>query len=155
MLKCNVDASFHHNALRIGVGWILRDEHGDFKLAASSCLSQGSNALEAEGMAFLHGLQSVWCRGFRNIIMEIDCKTLIDLLQNHSTMATIDPILVDIRSWADRFNKLSFSLDPRQDNQAADILAKFANSQSITSSIYIHPPRMLRRFLIQDYVNNL
>lgn len=47
LLKCNFDASYIHNSEFLGVGWVLRDESGTYKLFASSKLKQGTNPLEA------------------------------------------------------------------------------------------------------------
>ncbi|KAL1225455.1 hypothetical protein V5N11_009106 [Cardamine amara subsp. amara] len=108
--KCNVDASFHYNLDYIGVSWVLRDDLGMYKLSGSLQRKQGSNSLEAEAMALLHAIKALWCRGYRNVIMEVDCRNLYDLLHNHSVNASITPILSDIRSWADHYTNISLQL---------------------------------------------
>lgn len=152
-LKCNVDASFHHYADFIGVGWILRDVHGSYTLSRSSKLRQGTNPLEAEGLAVLHALQTLWCKGCRNAIMEFDCKELHDLLLDLMENASITPLHIDVRSWVDHFDNVSFTWIPRQGNQVADKLTNYALNQSVTYSTNFFPPRMLRSYLFNDFVN--
>lgn len=131
--KCNVDASYNHNSDFIGVGWILCDVSGVYKLFASSKLKQGTNSLEAEGIILLHAIQSLYCRGYRNIIMEGDCKELTDLLYNRIENASMNPLLIDILSWADYFSFISFTTVLRQCNQVADKLTKNAQNLIVTS----------------------
>lgn len=116
LLKCNVNASFRPNPDFIRVGWILRDENGIYTITGSTKLRQGSGALEAEGIAVLHALQSVWCRNYRNVIIEVDCKDLHDLFSGTTENEALTPLITDIRSWADHFSKISFTLVSRQRN---------------------------------------
>lgn len=56
-------------------------------------------------------------------------------------------LITDIRSWADRFIEINFSLTPKECNSVEDKLAKCAQSQYVTSNIYLYPPICLRRCL--------
>ncbi|KAL1191792.1 hypothetical protein V5N11_033664 [Cardamine amara subsp. amara] len=153
-LKCNFDASYIHNNTHIGVGWVLRDEYGIYKLSGSSKLHQGSSPLEAEGMDLLHATQYLWCRGFRKVIIETDCRELHKLLHNQCKIASMESLIIDTRSWADRFANISFTLVPPECNQVADKLAKRAIIQSLASQIYFYPLSCISFFLFQDYINN-
>lgn len=119
MFKVNVDGSFNYHTRRTCAGWILRDDEGLYCLAGTSQLHQASTPLEAEGIALLHALQSSWCRGYRRLIMEGDSKTLFDILHGNFTFASVEHLITDIRSWADHFKEISFSLTPRNNNRIA------------------------------------
>lgn len=140
MFKVNVDGSFNYHTQRTGAGWIIRDDDGSYYLAGTSQLQQASTPLEAEGIALLHALQSSWYRGYMRLIMEGDCKTLFDILHGNITFASMEHLITDIRSWADRFTEISFLLTPRDSNRIADRLAKSAHDQTVTSQTFLYPP---------------
>lgn len=52
-------------------------------------------------MKLLHAIQTFWCRGFRNLMMEGDCHGLNDLLHNRMKNANLDLLIIDILNWAD------------------------------------------------------
>lgn len=124
ILKYNIDASFIHNSDFIGVCWIVCGETGAYLLYASSKLKQDTNSLEAEDLAMLHAIHSLYCRGYRRILMQSDCTKLIGLLHNHKENATLNPLLVDIRSWTNHFSSILFTSVLRKYNQITDKLAK-------------------------------
>lgn len=153
MVKVNVNGTFKHQTGNIGAGWIIRDEKGTYLLSGSSKLKQGSNSLEAKGIALLHALQSNWCRGYRMIIMDGDCTVLNGLLHKRSKHTAMENLLVDIRSWADHFTNISFTVVPRDCNQVADKLAKLAQHQQLVTQTNFYPPLCLKICLFKDYVN--
>ncbi|XP_010430818.1 PREDICTED: uncharacterized protein LOC104715064 [Camelina sativa] len=132
VVKVNFDGSFHSHNGSIGVGWIIHGDKGTYLLSRSSKLKQASNPLWTERLALLHAIQSTWCCGYRKVILEGDCKALDDLLHRRTTSITMENLLVDIRSWADLFAEISFSLVRRECNQVADKLAKSAHYQPET-----------------------
>ncbi|KAL1212169.1 hypothetical protein V5N11_028790 [Cardamine amara subsp. amara] len=138
----------------IGAGWIIRDERGLFKLARSTRLTQAALPIQAKALALLHALQSAWCRGYRKVVMEGDCKPLFDIITQQSIDVNIDSIVIDIRSWVDRFSSISFSVVPRECNKVADMLAKVSYQQHLTSQTYSFLPHWLRSKLYHDSVNN-
>lgn len=90
------------------MGWIIRDDKGDYQLAGRSRLRQASSPLEAEGLVLLHAVQSSWCRGYRRVIFEGDCKVLFDILHNRTTFISMEHLITDIRSRADQFSENYF-----------------------------------------------
>lgn len=103
--------SFHINRSDIGAGWIIRNSNGFHCLSGSSRLKQASTLLQAEGIALLHAndaMQSAWCRGYKSIVMEGDCHVLHDLISHKTTNITMYNLIVDISSWVNRFEDITF-----------------------------------------------
>lgn len=46
-LKCNTDGAWDHNREHCGVGWVLRDHHGDVKWMGARRLLKLRNPIEA------------------------------------------------------------------------------------------------------------
>lgn len=66
---------------------------------------------------------------------------------------SLNPLLNDIRSWADHFSYISFNLVQRRCDQVLDKLAKDAHNYSVTFTTHFYPPRFLWRYLFNDFVN--
>ncbi|KAL1193078.1 hypothetical protein V5N11_018532 [Cardamine amara subsp. amara] len=146
-VKVNVDGSFNYQNGCIGAGWIVHDDSGNYSLAGRAQLKQAFSPLEVEGIALLYALQSTWYRGYRRIIIEGDCKTLFDIINNNISIITMEHLITEIRSWADRYSKIQFSLISRDSNSIADRLAKSAYDQHVTSQTFVHPPYCIRWLL--------
>ena len=78
-LKCNFDAGFNVQSLNATAGWIIRNHEGKPQHWGSLKLDHTSTPLEAETKALLAALQQTWVRGYKQVVMEGDCQTLINL----------------------------------------------------------------------------
>ncbi|KAK4733710.1 hypothetical protein R3W88_007971 [Solanum pinnatisectum] len=84
-VKINTDGSALNNPGRIGAGGILRNQTGEFILAFSVPLGQGTNN-QAEIEAANFGL--TWCvqLNYKNVILEVDSQLLADWFSNKAAV---------------------------------------------------------------------
>ncbi|KAL1188586.1 hypothetical protein V5N11_003893 [Cardamine amara subsp. amara] len=108
-VKVNVDGSFVIHGRYAGAGWVIRDDQGAYCLSGSSRLTQASSPIQADALALLHAIEAIWCRGYRNVTIEGDCKALFDSINLRSRDIRIENIIVNIHSWADIFSHILFS----------------------------------------------
>ncbi|GJN04370.1 hypothetical protein PR202_ga21914 [Eleusine coracana subsp. coracana] len=123
--KLNVDASFLDSSKRGGWGFVLRDQDGLFLEGGAGNIPRVANALHAEAMAALAGLERAAQLGMERIVLE----TNESVLGRAITSDTMDQsegggLFRRIRD----FMRLSFSsylvsVCPRICNRVADALA--------------------------------
>lgn len=127
-VKINADASFIDEHSLAGGGWICRDtqgllvEAGGLQLAASS-------PLMAEALALKAALDRATSSGWTRVWAESDSTSLIQAIVSSDSADVpwvISPIVLDIRSLADRFISIHFEHVCRDANKAADWLASLA-----------------------------
>ncbi|KAL9812154.1 putative ribonuclease H domain-containing protein [Arabidopsis thaliana] len=124
-LKCNFDAGFNVQSLNATAGWIIRNHEGKPQHWGSLKLDHTSTPLEAETKALLAALQQTWVRGYKQVVMEGDCQTLINLANGSTSHSSIANLLEDIHFWASKFSSIHFSFVRRRGNKLAHDLAKF------------------------------
>ncbi|MCI81593.1 replication protein A 70 kDa dna-binding subunit, partial [Trifolium medium] len=57
--KCNVDAGFHQELNKTGVGWCLRDHTGSFMIARTHWSDGKCSIVEGEVIALLEAMREV------------------------------------------------------------------------------------------------
>ncbi|CAN6585342.1 unnamed protein product [Malus baccata var. baccata] len=79
------------------------------------------NPLEVEVEAILEGLKLAASSGHRNVVLENDCKNVMDIIQkrNLKGLWKIIPIVEEIRRHACLFSSLHWKWIPRSANKAA------------------------------------
>lgn len=84
-LKCNVDASFNQVSGMTGFGMCLRDHVGGFIFAKTTCISPVLQVHEGEAAGLLEALRWLQHLGFDHVILESDCKHLVDNIERGDT----------------------------------------------------------------------
>lgn len=153
-IKCNYDASFRNANDQPQAGWIYRDDQGLLKGACQAKGNKVRTALESECQALLQAMQHCWFKGYHKVCFEGDCQTLHNILQNKILHFDSHNWICDIKMWSSKFEEITFTWQRRNNNQAADLLAKKLlppNSQFL-SHFYI--PVYLSAIFHADYCNS-
>lgn len=80
-----------------------------------------------ESLAILRGLQFCLQLGISNLIVELDCQSLVAELHNHQApLSPLGNIFQDIKDLMGRFQLCSVHFAYRQSNVVAHLLAKYA-----------------------------
>lgn len=79
-MKLNTDGVAHGTPDITGCSGIIRDHIGQWQYGFMANIGMG-NALEAKASGLCHGLNLAWCQGYRRVLVELDSKVLIGLLQ--------------------------------------------------------------------------
>lgn len=122
-MKCNIDAAFFQDVQCFGYGMCICNHHGQFVKA--HCGWRHGYPLVHEGEAWallLITLQWLLTNGFEKVIIEFDCKLVLDALHpsktNHSEFGFIIKKCKNILSF------FSYLFVRRQANSVAHALAR-------------------------------
>ncbi|XP_043714820.1 uncharacterized protein LOC122663183 [Telopea speciosissima] len=121
-VKLNVDAAWSKGSKKGGLGNVIRDHFGHPLLAYSVGVNCDSDFI-AEALAIRSGLLFATTGGFRKVLVELDCYSLIQQLSSFDPELAIQSIHHDIVQLQKSFDDCSFSFVPRSANSVADSLA--------------------------------
>lgn len=107
-MKLNVDAVIFFDFQQMEIGAILRDSKGNYVMAASMAETNTFNSMTVEAMAIIKGLQLCMHIDFSHLIIESDCKVVINsILQREDPMSKIENLVCDIKEWMRKFQDCS------------------------------------------------
>ena len=121
----------------------------------SSSADATEGALGDEVYALKAGIQLGWDLGYRNLIYEVDCGELVNLLQNRSQIQfhRLRNFLLDICDLLDRDWTIVVNQISREANSVADWLAKYGATHSSVLTVLDNPPLKVEAFLLGDMPN--
>ncbi|XP_026383711.1 uncharacterized protein LOC113279225 [Papaver somniferum] len=149
--KLNFDADFNKETNICGIGLILRDCAGSF-VEALVKVTKARDVEQGEGLALLEAVEWIKSRGWRNIIIEGDCKSVIEAVtsnfanskwQDHNLLSDISRLLESISS-------IKCVYFPRSGNEVADGLAKYAKNYNCNQVWSDTPPSCILSTLEKD-----
>lgn len=106
-VKISVDASGMGSSW--GLAAVIRNHYGNVVAAATRVLTAGFGAEYAEACALKFGLEFALSHGFLSVIVESDCKRVVDAVLHKSSNSTYQGyVMQDISSLSNSF--LSFSI---------------------------------------------
>ncbi|KAL9432342.1 hypothetical protein AB3S75_027379 [Citrus x aurantiifolia] len=136
-LKVNVDAAINSRDQVSGLGAVIKDPSGKIVAAGTKQvpLREGVSFAEAEAMEW--GLQVAKELSLSALIMESDCKEVVDLLNNTKGSRTgISWVISEIQEQRRDFKEVKFRHIPRTCNTCAHSLAKLAVGAN-TSAVWL------------------
>lgn len=150
--KLNIDAAVQSD--RVGVGMVVRDNTGDMVMGAGCKLELNCAAKLAEARAALFGLQYAFDAGYRKVVLESDCSSLIDLLKGKASEASITQMIVrDTLSLVTNFDACTFMFAKRSCNRLAHAIAKVSTAfEEVLIWLDECPPEFVH-FVIEDKVS--
>lgn len=152
--KCNVDGSFINSGTPAQAGWLVRDSMGTFKGASQSKGQKINNAFECEFQAMIMAMQHYWSQGYTKVILEGDCKKIINILNGKILHFEGYNWKREALRWKAKFSDICFSWIQRSCNRVADNLATrpLPNNTSFCHFSYI--PSFATNNLHRDFVNS-
>ncbi|KAF2297118.1 hypothetical protein GH714_017608 [Hevea brasiliensis] len=126
---------FGNDSRRGGGGGVLRDSMGYWIAALLVCLKV-CNSKQAELNAFHHGLRMAWDLGFRRLLVELDSRTILDLVSKMEDMPNLRFInlVSQYRELINRSWQVQLVHCYREANKMTDGLANFA----VTTPMGLH-----------------
>ncbi|CAO2827042.1 unnamed protein product [Amaranthus hypochondriacus] len=126
-IKVNVDGAFTIAEDKQGIGVVARDSTGSVVLAGSKTLWHEGSVEMVEARAVLWALDLAKAHGWRHVIIEGDCKLVIEALQGiRNRSVHIQTIIDNCLAYRHDFASLSFVFCYRTCNGVAHQLAKWA-----------------------------
>ena len=125
--KLNVDASFFAESKKGGWGFVARDNDGVFLEAGAGNISRAADALQAEAMAALRGLEKAAELGMTRIVLETNAATLGNVLTSEVMDRSSNGCLFrQIRDFmSSQFVQFEISVCSRACNKVADCFAAY------------------------------
>ncbi|XP_024628786.1 uncharacterized protein [Medicago truncatula] len=127
-LKCNVDASFSDDLNRVGFGFCIRDEGGNFIRAKTMWSNPVCSIDVGEAMGLSHAIQWVHELLLTNVDFELDAKKVVDYFnRGNNDITEFGAIVEECRRSCNLYfenSKVEFSR--RQANEVAHTLAREA-----------------------------
>ncbi|VFR03295.1 unnamed protein product [Cuscuta campestris] len=144
-LKVNVDASSGLVDRYVGLCFIVRDYEGRF-VAAKSIKCRGSfGPREAEAIAVKEALSWIKSKGWKQVLVETDCKEVVDSL-NSTIMdwSYFNSIIEDCKRLQMLCaGDLNFCFTPRSGNEAAHLLARSSCNDDVVGEWFDTPPNFI------------
>ena len=134
-LKCNIDGSFFRESLQMGVGCAIRDDSGCLVQAFTRTTSGCSAPNEVEAHALREALHWIIQLQLGNIIVETNCKNVVDAFHSHKVnLLEFGCLIADCRRLAPFVENLTLSFTKQQANSAAHALVRATQFHASPSS---------------------
>lgn len=105
---------------------ILRDTRSNCVMTASIREGDAFNPMAVKAKTILRGLQLCMHLGLSHLIIESDCKIVVDsILQREDSMSEIGNLIYDIKEWMGNFQDCKIQFIHQHCNRAAHTLARF------------------------------
>lgn len=149
-LKLNTDGVSLGNPGKAGGGGVIRDSASRWVKGFSRSIGLATSVM-TECWTLRDGLHLASQLGIQNIVVELDAKTNVDILQsNQKTNNSFSPILIDCRLLLINFPQSRVRHVFREANFCADALARGGVSQAEDFDVFDNPPSNVNSFVILD-----
>lgn len=147
-LKLNTDVAISQSSNAMGLGWVLRDDHGRF-LAAKNVRMPGVYMVkEAEALTLREALSWLKNTGMGAVDVEMDSQLVYHAIHASSFNSAFGYLIDDIREIASEINDVVFYFVKRPANCAAHSVAREAFSESGCGEWFDIPPSFLVDILL-------
>ncbi|EEC72753.1 hypothetical protein OsI_06384 [Oryza sativa Indica Group] len=146
----NTDAAVFQAERQMGVGVVIRDQHGNCLLAANTRFMGITDPETAEACAIRHALWLAKEEGFHNVIVACDCLSVIQKLNSPGRdRSKIGCLVEDIKKLGVEFISVSFIHVSHCSNVAAHTLAR-CSEPSVCNVYHNETPDCIREMLLSD-----
>jgi hypothetical protein len=146
----NVDADLFKDDRRMAMGAVFRDHNGNCLLAASEPLMGFTSPELAEALALHRAVAVASEQGMNKVILASDCLSVINRLKStDQDRSEVGSVVLDIKLLVAGFSSATFRHVPRLSNEAAHILARSCNFNSL-GFISSSAPELIRKTLCTD-----
>jgi len=126
-VKANFDGAIFEDISAVGIGVVVRNEHGEIIAAMAEKIPLPDSVFTLETLAARRAVLFVQELSLRNVVFEGDSESFIQAIRNRIfTHSSCGHIIHDILLFVNYFQSFSFSHVCRQGNALADALAKRA-----------------------------
>ena len=152
--KVNVDEAVFTKLKAMGIGVVIRDKEGKFKVALSKKIKLPLGPIEAKAMAVEVGVQFTKDVGIRDVMVEGDSLIMQRALNELAPPPPlVDAVIVGIKVSCADFHHIAFTHMRRQGNNPTHLLAKYAKGID-DSSIWIEESlSFIKQALIHDVMS--
>lgn len=149
----SVDASFTHSLEVAGIGGCIRSKFGNWIRGFQKTI-YALDALMAEIIAIIHGLQLAHQLGLDNVVILSDCQeAILRINQENVYVDAYTHVIVKCREYTKVFKEVKFVFVKREFNSVADAMAKDCrkNYLQVNELMEIpHPPMFCNDLLSLD-----
>nr|GMC88088.1 uncharacterized protein LOC109154289 [Ipomoea batatas] len=138
--KLNTDAAVDEQRNRMGYGWVLRNDTGQF-VAAACILGRGLfTPKEAEAMAIREAFSWTKTHGVSRIQVKLNALQIVQSLKHSDDDSSFDLVILDIKDMLRSLNHVDISHVSRTANSVTHSLAREVCSMSVSQEWNSTPP---------------
>ncbi|KAL0412616.1 UNVERIFIED_CONTAM: hypothetical protein Sradi_1463300 [Sesamum radiatum] len=127
VVKINFDGATFEKGKKLGVGVVARNSLGQCVAWVSRRLGIAGSGVLAEALAAREAVFLAVRRGWRQVIVEGDCSSLVQKLQSRvRDLSAEGPIVTDVLTLAVVFHSYEFNFVKRSNNRVAHFFAHFS-----------------------------
>ncbi|KAL0461831.1 UNVERIFIED_CONTAM: hypothetical protein Slati_0070700 [Sesamum latifolium] len=127
VVKINFDGATFVKGKKLGVGVVARNSLGQCVAWVSRRLGMAGTSVLAEALAAREAVLLAVRRGWRHVIVEGDCSTLVQKLQSRERdLSAEGPIVTDVLNLAVNFLSCEFNFVKRSNNRVAHFFTHFS-----------------------------
>jgi hypothetical protein len=153
-LKMNIDGAYHVGVAKGGMGFVVRDEHGQFVAALARHLPYASSALQVVLEACRTGMLVAIHQGWSKIDIECNYMELVAMMDNPcEDRSYVGCIVEDCKKYRTAFTSCQFGHIYRKANGVALRLAHIANWSTMDEYWLVEAPSIIEDVLYEDFCN--
>ena len=137
---------------KAGGGGLIRDHKGDWVASFSRSLGC-TNSFIAELWALRDGLILAKDLNFNSLIVELDVKSVVQLMNNDFANMLMEPLLTDCRTFLRAIPNKQVEDTYREANQCADALARVGARRNFSFVVFVEPSPVVESLLDHDKAN--
>ena len=146
--KLNSDGAPCGNPGKVGGGGIIRDCNGLWIKGFARSIGYATS-ITAKFWALRDGLKLALNEGIQSLIVELDAKVMVDLINsNAATNKLYAPLLYDYRYLLTRFIQVQVAHVYREGNRCADAFARWGSNMLEASVVFDRPPNSNLLYLV-------
>lgn len=149
----SVDASFTHSLEVAGIGGCIRSKTGSWIKGFLKSIYT-LDALMAEIIAIIHGLQLGQQSGLDSVLLVSDCQeAILRINQENVCVDAYTHVIVKCREYTQVFKEVKFAFVKREFNRVADAMAKECRKNYLQINEFMelpHPPMFCNELLLLD-----
>lgn len=152
--KLNTDGATSDSVSVAAGGGLIRDEAGNWVIGFSGRIGK-ADSFVAEIWALRDGLQLCHQMNVSAVMIELDAKALVDVLNNSAHCnSVISPLLDDCKLLISQFFQFCVKHTYQEANKCADHLANIELFQPLDFIVYSNPPLELISLVEADSVGS-
>lgn len=138
VIKINTDVGLPANSSDSWISMVVRDSSGSCVWWSKKRIIGRPKPVDGEAQAILHGLNIAVVHGWRNIVVESDCKQLISCRSRPSrSLASFRAIVDACPELSSFFHSICFCFIRRSGNLLAHRLATLADIPCLEAPIFL------------------
>ncbi|KAK9046567.1 hypothetical protein V6N11_052453 [Hibiscus sabdariffa] len=148
-VKLNVDASVEPNTSRAGIGGVIRDDRGSWRVGFARFIGR-CPVLLAEMWAIYEGLLHAWSLGYRKVELESDSLEATHIIKRESESLNKSALVASIRKMLNKDWHIIVHHVNRNHNHVADKLSRRGREGQRLTNLMLEAPEDISSIVMEE-----